>query len=41
VISGVELLLYQGIEQLRIVTEENFNTEKLASNLREKLATAL
>ena len=41
VISGVELLLYQGIEQLRIVTDKNFDTEKLASNLREKLATAL
>ena len=41
VISGLELLLYQGIEQLRIVTEKDFDTEKLASNLREKLATAL
>ena len=41
VISGLELLLYQGIEQLRIVTEKDFDTEKLASNLREKLASAL
>jgi shikimate dehydrogenase len=41
VISGLELLLYQGIEQLRIVTEKNFDTEQLASILREKLGTAL
>ena len=40
VISGLELLLYQGIEQLRLVTEKKFDTEELAATLRQKLATS-
>jgi shikimate dehydrogenase len=41
VISGLELLLYQGIDQLRLVIEREFDTEKLAQTLREKLAASL
>ena len=41
VISGLELLLYQGIDQLRLVTEKEFDTEKLAQTLREKLGGSL
>jgi len=37
VIAGVELLIYQGIEQLRQAIGIDFNTEELAENLREQL----
>lgn len=40
VVSGLELLLYQGIEQLRLVTEKPFDTEELAATLRRKLTTS-
>lgn len=40
VISGLELLLYQGIDQLQLVIEKEFDTKKLASILREKLTSA-
>jgi shikimate dehydrogenase len=40
VVSGLELLLYQGIEQLRLVTDKTFDTEELAATLRQKLATS-
>jgi shikimate dehydrogenase len=40
VISGLELLLYQGIDQLRLVSAKDFDTEELASTLREKLSSA-
>ena len=40
VIWGLELLLYQGIEQLRLVSGIEFDSEKLASTRREKLSSA-
>ena len=40
VISGLELLLYQGIDQLRLVSAKEFDTENLALTLREKLSSA-
>lgn len=40
VVSGLELLLYQGIEQLRLITDKSFDTEELAATLRQKLATS-
>ena len=40
VISGLELLLYQGIDQLRLVSAKDFDTEEVASTLRAKLSSA-
>ncbi len=41
VISGVELLLYQGLEQVHRVTGIDFDFEELAAPLREKLKRAI
>ena len=41
VVSGLELLIYQGIEQLRIATGEGFDQELLASYLRQILEKSL
>ena len=40
VLSGIELLIYQGIEQLRIATGVEINREELADYLREILNRA-
>lgn len=41
VISGIELLIYQGIEQIRIVTGLTFDEEELARHLRSRLQGSL
>jgi shikimate dehydrogenase len=40
VISGLELLLYQGIDQLELVLESSFDREGMAGFVRRRLIEA-